>query len=60
MDNFTKHIIDTYFSQGGGTDNASPLVQHQVESFNEFIDKKMPQIIQGFNSFKFAIIIKKV
>ena len=52
MDNFTKHIIDTYFSQGGGTDNASPLVQHQVESFNEFIDKKMPQIIQGFNSIQ--------
>lgn len=48
----TWDIIDRYFSQGGGTENANPLVQHQIESFNEFIDKKLCQIIQGFNSIQ--------
>lgn len=45
-------IIDRYFSQGGGTENANPLVQHQIESFNEFVDKKLSQIIQGFNAIQ--------
>uniref|UniRef100_A0A6C0CRZ6 DNA-directed RNA polymerase n=1 Tax=viral metagenome TaxID=1070528 RepID=A0A6C0CRZ6_9ZZZZ len=48
----TWDIIDRYFCQGGGTENANPLVQHQIESFNEFIDKKLCQIIQGFNSIQ--------
>jgi DNA-directed RNA polymerase II subunit RPB2 len=33
-------------------DNSNPLVQHQLESFNEFLDKKLSQIIQGFNSIQ--------
>jgi len=45
-------IIDRYFSQGGGMENANPLVQHQIESFNEFVDKKLSQIIQGFNAIQ--------
>lgn len=41
----TWDIIDSYFSQGG----ARTLVAHQIESYDEFIDKKISQIIQGFN-----------
>lgn len=42
-------IIDAFFSQSGGPDCANSLVRHQIESFNEFLDKKLIQIIQGFN-----------
>lgn len=35
--------------QGGGADCSNPLVRHQVDSMNEFLDKKLYQIIQGFN-----------
>ena len=42
-------VIDKYFAQGGGTDAANPLVAHQIDSFNEFIDKKLQQVIRGFN-----------
>jgi DNA-directed RNA polymerase II subunit RPB2 len=42
-------VIFSYFNQGGGTDSANVLVQHQIESYNEFIDKKLYQIIHGFN-----------
>jgi len=45
----TWDIIDRYFNQGGGQDTANILVHHQIESYNEFIDKKLVQIIQGFN-----------
>ena len=45
----TWDIIDSFFSQGGGCENANSLVLHQIESYNEFIDKKLSQIIQGFN-----------
>jgi len=49
MEDPTWQVIHNYFSQGGGSENANPLVQHQIESYNEFIDKKLSQIIQGFN-----------
>ena len=42
-------VIFSYFNQGGGSDSANVLVQHQIESYNEFIDKKLYQIIHGFN-----------
>ena len=45
----TWDIIDAFFSQSGGPDCANTLVRHQIESFNEFLDKKLIQIIQGFN-----------
>lgn len=52
MNDLSWEIIERYFSQGGGTENANPIVQHQIESYNEFIDKKIPQIVQGFNSIQ--------
>lgn len=45
----TWDIINAFFSQSGGADCANTLVRHQIESFNEFLDKKLIQIIQGFN-----------
>lgn len=47
--NHTWDILDTFFMQGGGADCSNPLVRHQVDSMNEFLDKKLQQIIQGFN-----------
>jgi DNA-directed RNA polymerase beta subunit len=49
MEAITWQLIHNYFARGGGQDSASPLVQHQIESYNEFLDKKLSQIIQGFN-----------
>lgn len=64
-------VIFSYFNQGGGSDAANVLVHHQIESYNEFIDKKLYQIIHGFNpiqichqflpemkDFKYKIYIK--
>jgi DNA-directed RNA polymerase II subunit RPB2 len=42
-------VIFAYFQQGGGTDATNVLVQHQIDNYNEFIDKKLYQIINGFN-----------
>lgn len=48
----TWDILDTFFKQGGDTDCSNNIVRHQIESFNEFIDKQLIQIIQGFNSIQ--------
>lgn len=48
----TWDILDSFFTQGGGADCSNPLVRHQIDSFNEFLDKKLQQIIQGFNSIQ--------
>ncbi len=42
-------VIDSFFRQSGGIDASNILVRHQIESINEFTDKKLIQIIQGFN-----------
>ena len=42
-------VIDAYFNYGGGPEAMSPLIQHQIGSYNEFIDRKLSQIISGFN-----------
>jgi len=48
----TDEILDKFFNQSGGSDSANTLVKHQIESINEFLDKKLIQIIQGFNSIQ--------
>jgi len=45
----TWDILDTFFMQSGDADCTNNIVRHQIESFNEFIDKQLIQIIQGFN-----------
>ena len=42
-------VIDALFNHGGGPEAAHVLVQHQIGSFNEFVDKKIGQVINGFN-----------
>lgn len=42
-------IIDKFFTQSGDADCSNRLVAHQIQSMNEFLDKKVIQIIQGFN-----------
>lgn len=42
-------ILDCFFNQSGSGDCPNSLVRHQIESMNEFLDKKLIQIIQGFN-----------
>ena len=49
MEDITWKIIDNYFMQGGNYENINILVNHQIESYNDFIEKKLSQIIQGFN-----------
>ena len=48
-EDITRIVLDALFRGGGGPECANILVRHQVESFNEFLDKKLVQIIQGFN-----------
>lgn len=47
-DDFEKHtwdVIDCYFSNNKGYQ----LVKHQIESYNDFILRRLDQIIAGFN-----------
>ena len=44
-----SEILDAFFMQGGGVECTNTLVRHQIESMNEFMDKQLIQIIQGFN-----------
>ena len=46
---YANVLLDAYFSRTGGPEAANPLVRHQVESFNDFLDRKMHQVIQGFH-----------
>lgn len=40
-------VIEAYFNHGGGAEAMSPLAQHQLGSYNDFIDRKLGQIIHG-------------
>lgn len=44
-----REILERFFTQGGGAESANPLVRHQVESYNDFLDRKLFQVIDGFN-----------
>ena len=45
-------ILDKYFSENKSIDSISPLVKHQIDSYNKFINTTLPQIISGFNPIK--------
>jgi DNA-directed RNA polymerase II subunit RPB2 len=45
-DALSRGLIDCYFSG----DNGRKLVEHQTDSYNDFVGNKMGQIIEGFNS----------
>ena len=41
----SRGLIDCYF----GGRNGQQLVKHQIDSYNDFISRKLEQIIEGFN-----------
>jgi DNA-directed RNA polymerase beta subunit len=45
-------ILDKYFIDNKSIDSISPLVKHQIDSYNKFINTTLPQIIAGFNPIK--------
>lgn len=49
---FCWDILDTYFIKGNSTESVSPLIKHQIDSYNKFINTTLPQIIAGFNPIK--------
>ena len=48
FDHHTWDIVDSYFKVNKGYQ----LVKHQLESFNDFILRKLEQIIDGFNNIE--------
>ena len=52
-------ILDIYFQKGGSPESSNPLVKHQIDSYNKFIDNTLGQIIGGFNPIKVKITNQK-
>lgn len=46
--NFEAPILDSFFDYK----NKNQLVFHQLESFNDFISKKIPQIVKNYNPIR--------
>jgi DNA-directed RNA polymerase II subunit RPB2 len=57
--NLCWDILDIYFQKGGSPESSNPLVKHQVDSYNKFIDNTLGQIIGGFNPIKVKITNQK-
>jgi DNA-directed RNA polymerase II subunit RPB2 len=51
-ESFCWDILDKYFTENKSIDSISPLVKHQIDSYNKFINTTLPQIISGFNPIK--------
>ena len=49
-DSLAKNVINSYF------ENKRVLVQHQLDSFNHFIDHKIPEILEEYNASNKNII----
>lgn len=59
-DDFCWDILDTYFIKGNSSENISPLVKHQIDSYNKFITTTLSQIISGFNPIKINTATKTI
>jgi DNA-directed RNA polymerase beta subunit len=55
---FCWDILDSYFQKGGSPDSVNPLVKHQIDSYNKFIDNMLGHIITGFNPIKISNTLK--
>jgi DNA-directed RNA polymerase beta subunit len=53
-----EDILDTYFQKGGSAEYVNPLVKHQIDSYNKFLDNTLSQIITGFNPIKIVNTLK--
>lgn len=49
MESITAKVIEQFFESSGGAESSHALVRHQIESYNEYLDKKLAQVINGFN-----------
>jgi DNA-directed RNA polymerase beta subunit len=58
QDNFCWDILDTYFIKSNSPETVSPLIKHQIDSYNKFIITTLPQIISGFNPIRINTNIK--
>ena len=57
-DNFCWDILDIYFQKGSSQDSVNPLIKHQIDSYNKFLDGILSQIITGFNPIKINLNTK--
>lgn len=57
-DSICWDILDTYYLQGGSPESANPLIKHQIDSYNKFVDNTLGQIITGFNPIKICNNVK--
>jgi len=48
FEKYTWNVIESYFKEDGG----KTLINHQVQSFNDFILNKLEEIIRGFNTIE--------
>lgn len=48
FEKYTWTVIESYFKEDGG----KTLINHQVQSFNDFILNKLEEIIRGFNTIE--------
>lgn len=51
-DKFCWDILDIYFQHGGSQESVNPLIKHQIDSYNKFLDNTLSQIITGFNPIR--------
>jgi len=51
-------ILDKYFTSRGSGQTINPLVKHQIDSYNKFIDHTLECIINGFNPIKITNTLK--
>ena len=56
--NICWDILDTYYQKGGSAESVNPLVKHQIDSYNKFIDSMIEHIINGFNPIKITNTMK--
>ena len=56
--NFCWDILDTFFQKGGSPETVNPLVKHQIDSYNKFLDSTLNYIITGFNPIKIQNTLK--
>lgn len=55
---FCWDILDNYYQKGGTQESVNPLIKHQIDSYNKFIDNTLEQIITGFNPIKITNTLK--
>jgi DNA-directed RNA polymerase beta subunit len=57
-DDFCWDILDSFYLKTNSTEEINPLIKHQIDSYNKFINTTLPQIISGFNPIKINTNIK--